>query len=134
MLKWREEDRGFTTPCWIWKLCITDGYGKTWHNGKTRRAHIVVYESVHGTVPKGKVLDHKCRQTMCVNPDHLEPVTSVENARRAISCKLNLSMANEIRELAKDGLTQMELSKIYGVKRNSISDVLNFKTWNPSIQ
>lgn len=45
-------------------------------------AHRYVYESIRGPIPEGLVLDHLCRNTSCVNPDHLEPVTYGENFRR----------------------------------------------------
>lgn len=50
--------------------------------GKTRRLHTVVWELFNGPVPKGLVLDHVCRNTKCVRPDHLEPVTQGENVAR----------------------------------------------------
>lgn len=35
-----------------------------------------------GPIPEGMYLDHLCSVKRCVNPAHLEPVTSKENARR----------------------------------------------------
>jgi hypothetical protein len=35
-----------------------------------------------GEIPEGMQIDHLCRVRNCVNPDHLEPVTSAENTRR----------------------------------------------------
>lgn len=37
-----------------------------------------------GEIPDGLVLDHLCRHTLCVNPDHLEPVTHKINSRRGM--------------------------------------------------
>lgn len=48
----------------------------------TRRAHRIAYELLIGPIAKGLVLDHLCRNPGCVNPDHLDPVTSAENTRR----------------------------------------------------
>lgn len=67
--------------CWLWDGAVCNkGYGVT-----TRfRAHRVVYSAIVGEIPKGLVLDHKCRVRSCCNPDHLEPVTSRENVLRGI--------------------------------------------------
>lgn len=48
------------------------------------RAHVFFWERAHGPVPNGLELDHLCRQTLCVNDEHLEPVTRRVNALRGI--------------------------------------------------
>lgn len=48
-------------------------------------AHRWSYEQHVGPIPDGLHLDHLCRNTICVNPDHLEPVTPEENILRGIS-------------------------------------------------
>lgn len=47
-------------------------------------AHRAVYEHLRGPIPVGLELDHLCRNTRCVNPAHLEPVTHRENALRGV--------------------------------------------------
>lgn len=85
-LEWKEEDRGYVTPCWIWQRGkSSNGYGTAMgQSGKTTTAHRVIYERVVGPVPKGLVLDHLCRQKDCVNPSHTEPVTDKENIERGV--------------------------------------------------
>jgi hypothetical protein len=48
-----------------------------------RRAHRVVYECLVGPIPDGLEMDHLCRNTMCVNPAHLEPVPHRINMGRS---------------------------------------------------
>ena len=41
------------------------------------------YEVFVGPIPEGLHIDHLCFVRLCVNPDHLEPVTLHENNVRA---------------------------------------------------
>lgn len=71
--------------CWEWTAGLNArGYGVF---GVGRRqnsyAHRWAYMHLVGPIPDGLTLDHLCRNTRCVNPDHLEPVTRAENNRRA---------------------------------------------------
>ena len=61
--------------CWIWTGGISGPYGSTSYRGATRRAHRVTWEVANGPIPAGMEIDHRCRQTLCVNPDHLQLVT-----------------------------------------------------------
>ncbi len=76
------------TGCWLWIAQVDrDGYGRfRWKSAKTM-AHRFAYEQVLGQIQEGLELDHKCRTPCCVNPEHLEPVTHIENVRRGNSGK-----------------------------------------------
>lgn len=67
--------------CWTWTGGARDGYGtfRERHQGRTHLAHRLAYEFLIGAIPEGKLLDHRCRNTLCVNPSHLRPVTHKQN-------------------------------------------------------
>lgn len=71
--------------CWEWIGTIRSvrGYGCFQFNGKSLAAHRLSYSSLVGPIPEGLHIDHLCRFTECVNPEHLEPVTLQENNRRS---------------------------------------------------
>lgn len=83
--------------CIIWTGPTWDGYGVVKVGGSARVAHRVLYEIFMGPVPGGLELDHTCHTEQldcpggqcvhrrCVNPYHLEPVTSAENKFRGRS-------------------------------------------------
>lgn len=70
---------------WLWSAAVTsDGYGRYWlGRGQTTLAHRAAYITLVGPVPDDLVIDHLCRIVGCVNPEHLEPVTTLVNIRRA---------------------------------------------------
>lgn len=71
--------------CWYWTGQTRDGrYGLfRFRTDGYQVAHRWSYEHFVGPIPDGLTLDHLCRVTMCVNPDHLEPVTLQENILRS---------------------------------------------------
>jgi len=76
-----------TGTCWTWVASATlNGYGQVSVriNGerRVRYAHRAVYELLVGPIPEGMVIDHLCRNKLCVNPAHLEVVTNRENLMR----------------------------------------------------
>jgi hypothetical protein len=79
-----------TDTCWHWtgKLVhggAKGGYGALSVRNRNILAHRYAYELLVGPIPAGLVIDHLCRNTGCVNPEHLEPVTIGENVLRGTS-------------------------------------------------
>ena len=74
--------------CWQWMAGQSSHlggkpphYGEFYYKGK-RGAHVISYELFVGPIPEGKELDHLCKNSLCVNPDHLEPVPHQINVQR----------------------------------------------------
>lgn len=69
--------------CWEWTGGRDGaGYGRLRIGKEFYGAHRAAYEMIRGPIPDGLSLDHLCRNPLCVNPAHLEPVTHQENVKR----------------------------------------------------
>lgn len=85
--------------CWEWTgLVVDEGYGKVCYRGnRGHLAHRAFYQEFVGPVPAGLTLDHRChtedascpggpvcRHRRCVNPQHLEPMTTEQNSSLSV--------------------------------------------------
>ena len=77
--------------CWVWTAALgKNGYGKYCVSPGMALAHRVAYQLANPTDNIiGVSLDHLCRNRNCVNPDHLEPVTTQENTSRGRSANMS---------------------------------------------
>ena len=69
--------------CWIWTGATTShGYGHLYVAAKHWSAPRLAYTLFVGQIPPRMEIDHLCRNRLCVNPAHLEPVTTRTNLVR----------------------------------------------------
>jgi hypothetical protein len=72
------------TGCWLWAAVTSRGYGQICgEDGKMKAAHRTSYEMFVGPISPGLQIDHLCKVTCCVNPEHLEAVTPLVNTLRS---------------------------------------------------
>ena len=78
------------TACWEWTRCKTErGYGRFRHENKDWLSHRASYALFVATIPLNYTVHHKCFNTSCCNPTHLELVTQrVNNQKRRFSPSL----------------------------------------------
>jgi HNH endonuclease len=78
------------SSCWLWiaagsRRLRGPSYGQMYFDGRVQPAHRIAYQLAYGPIPEGLHIDHLCRNTLCVNPAHLEAVAPLENLRRGAS-------------------------------------------------
>jgi hypothetical protein len=136
--------------CWIWTGATHErGYGVIGRGSRgqgNERAHRLAYRLYKGDIPDGKIILHKCGNTYCVNPHHLEAGTQKENVadtmamgrlklpdnsgEKAKWAKINAEQAREI--FSAKGLRKgigTELAKKFGVSKSTIYQIWSGNNW-----
>lgn len=73
------------SPCWEWTMAVTEGGSKGGHYsrismfGRDWKGHRLSYLIAYGELIPGLEIDHKCENTTCVNPAHLQQITGEQN-------------------------------------------------------
>ena len=63
---------------------MKNGYGRIQYKNHPTLAHRFMYEQMVGPIPEGMTLDHLCRNRLCINPAHLDPVVMRTNILRGV--------------------------------------------------
>lgn len=130
-----------TEACWLWtRSTIPSGHAQAFMNGKLMYAHRVSWLLCGNTLPDGLCIRHKCRSANCVNPEHLETGTHLDNMADTIrdetsargikhhSCKLTEDQVRQIR--LRNTEPQKVLAKEFGVTTPTINSILCKRTWS----
>ncbi len=129
--------------CWLWTGVLMDGYGairRGPRGGGMLRAHRVIWEACHGSIPSGLHVLHKCDVRHCVNPDHLFLGTNLDNiadkmakgrqakGESAANVKLTNSQVREIL-LFDPATSNVKIAEKYGVSDVTISRIRRGLRW-----
>lgn len=133
-----------TDGCWLWTSSTNGRYGTFWLNGKTPRAHRVMFFLHNGHYPPEVM--HTCDNPLCVNPDHLIGGTHTDNMRDARDkgrlvnnapkgedngvSVLTENAVREIRKLRSEGWSQARIAEKFEVNQSQVSRILLGKTWS----
>jgi hypothetical protein len=124
------------TGCWLWLGSFragADGIRGRLTDATGRRvlAHRASYEASRGPIPAGLMVRHKCDVPLCVNPDHLEVGTALDNARDMVTRNRQQKKitADLAREIFTSSLGKRRLSAKYGLSDSSIRGIRTGKSW-----
>lgn len=115
--------------CWNWKFGTYRGYGRVgarkWGH---RLAHRWMYEFHKGKMPDRTELDHLCKNKICINPDHLEPVTHTENVRRGKQRSFTEFQVWFMRAAAnKKVFSNGAIARIFDSNKTTIGRIISYK-------
>jgi len=127
--------------CWEWTGYMErSGYGieprNYWFKQyKVSRAHQLSYKVYKGEYNKAALeISHKCHNKSCINPEHLEAKTSLENRRQDLNNKGNSKMyiegsMQEILLEVQKGIGYEEVMKKYKISKHRLKTILSFKKY-----
>jgi hypothetical protein len=132
------------TGCWLWLGSLNSwGYGRLGDGYKTRAAHRASFEAFNGEIPHEAVVRHRCDLPCCVNPDHLQVGSLLDNARdckergrhialrgeKSGTAKLTSEVVADLRSRTIHYGSISQWAREFSVSRRAIRFVLENVTW-----
>jgi hypothetical protein len=117
------------TGCWVWQKSAFRGYAQS--GGSKRKPYKMYYELAHGPVPDGHQVHHKCRNKLCVNPEHLEALAAREHHALHFLHERGRTLEDvrEIRRLGRTGVSAKELVRRFGFSESRIYYFWRGEAW-----
>lgn len=83
LIRSKDVDAGYDTPCRIWVGCLVGGYGLVRYKNKPIKTHQLSWVLKNGPIPKGFEICHHCNNPACFRTDHLWLGTHKQNMQHA---------------------------------------------------
>ena len=123
----KKKYRRMANGCWQWIAGRNKkGYplAKGFH---TTLVYREIYIRKFGPIPKGKTLDHTCKNRACVNIQHLELVPHIVNVRRSKRTILSTEKVSFIR--SQPAMRTGDLAKLLGATYSAVYFARRGDSW-----
>jgi hypothetical protein len=109
-----------SSGCWDWQGAKwgTNGYGCVCFKRQSWLAHRIMFLLKKGKIKNGNVIMHKCDNRICVNPEHLEQGTQLDNMR---DCSNKKRFNSRKALLPPEKLAGLSVSKEFADKVRAIA-------------
>lgn len=115
--------------CLEWTRCFnSDGYPRALINGSSNgKVHREVFFLTNGFYPE--VVRHKCDNIKCINPNHLEGGSNIDNiedrhSRNRTHNQVPEELKQKVSELKSSGLKYREIAEQLGIKTKLVDSIL----------
>ena len=121
------------TGCWNWTGKLKNGYGSCRNSNKDLFVHRVFYIAYNKTYPY--IVNHKCENKKCCNPEHLEETSNAGNSRYS---SLNRKYVEEsklwpyrdiIDQARKKGISYTKIQSLINIKCSDTNIRLFYKKY-----
>lgn len=131
-----------TDTCWLWTgPPHKSGYAYVSVHCVATLVHKYSYTIHKGCIPEGLLVRHTCDTPLCVNPAHLLLGTDQDNTNDCIErgrfpvgsmcgrAKVNEDDVLVIRKRWREGESQSQLAREYGLNSSVVHDMVRYNTW-----
>jgi DNA-directed RNA polymerase specialized sigma subunit len=140
-IKWEEDSNG----CWncISHCCNSQGYPHMGLNKKIVLLSRYMYSKYIEEIPQGLIIRHKCDNTKCINPHHLETGTQLDNIKDKVKRNRQARTHAEIYggiKLTQEQVFQIRadkryhkyIAKDYNISQSHVSRIKRRESWSLS--